>query len=148
MAENAPSWIDWLNLGMTTLIGALGVYVAVQLGRSADQLGKNGLVVASATFLLDDSPQRRQAGVQIVTWLQDSKVELPQWEQDLVARIASQSNAEAPTRAKAVAATSPAPQPAPPPDQPPFQSPEPIAAPPAPPPAAAPNPRAFCRLVW
>lgn len=56
MADSKASWIDYLNLGATIGVGILGIYVAVEISSSADQLSQNGLAVASATFLLDDSP--------------------------------------------------------------------------------------------
>lgn len=99
MAENKASWIDYLNLGLTIAVGGIGLYIAVHIGESADRLSQNGLIIASATFLLDDSPARRQGGVQIVSWLEENEVNLPPWEENLVAQIAGQANSRAPTTA-------------------------------------------------
>jgi hypothetical protein len=121
MADGKPGWIDYVNLGLTTGIGIIGIYVAVNLGSSANQLSQNGLIVASATLLLDDSPVRQQGGVQIVFWLKQSKVELPPWEWQLIKRVATQSNSSAPTQ-NATGDQTPAPvpvaTPAPPPPPP------------------------------
>lgn len=107
MAENKASWIDYLNLGLTIAVGGIGIYIAVHIGESADRLSQNGLIIASATFLLDDSPARRQGGVQIVSWLEENEVKLPPWEENLVAQIAGQANSRAPTTAPPSPAPSP-----------------------------------------
>jgi hypothetical protein len=97
MANNKPSWIDYLNLALTVAVGAIGIYVSIQISKSADRLSQNSLVVESAAFLLDDSPMRRQGGVQIVSWLRDNNVQLPSWEETLFVRIASESDTQAPS---------------------------------------------------
>jgi hypothetical protein len=96
MAENKPSWIDYVNLGLTAAIGALGIFIALYVARSADRLSENSLIVASATFLLDESPIRQQGGVQIVCWLNQNNIALPDWEQRLIQQVAAKSNAPGP----------------------------------------------------
>jgi hypothetical protein len=128
MADNKPSWIDYLNVGLTVMVGGIGIYIAVHLGESADRLSQNGLIVASATFLLDDSPVRRQGGVEIVSWLKDNEIVLPPWEEHLIQQIADQSDSSAPTGEGAVAPPGEAPASSAPAPQAPAAS-SPAAAP-------------------
>ena len=92
MCADKPSWIDYLNLAVGLSVGAIGVGVAVTVSKSADRLSANNLMVTTATFLLDDSERRRNAGMWIYTHLKSDQV-YPDWGDEFVSHFLSQVSA-------------------------------------------------------
>jgi hypothetical protein len=97
MPDSKPSLIDYLNLGLTLAIGAGGIWVAITVSRSADGLSANSLMVSTASFLLDDEPKKRQAGVDIITRLRADHTPLPVWSNEFIDSILKTSNVSAPS---------------------------------------------------
>lgn len=114
MSDSKPSLIDYLNLGLTLAIGIIGIWVAVKVSRSADNLSANSLMVSTASFLLDDQPKKQQAGIDIVKSLKADNIPLPPWSDTFIDSILNTSDVSAPSEPQTPPVTSaPAPAPAP-----------------------------------
>ncbi|HYM03402.1 MAG TPA: hypothetical protein VET85_10680 [Stellaceae bacterium] len=87
MAEGKGSWIDYANLVMSVALSVIGIGVAVLVSRSADRLSANGLMVTTATFLLDDSEKRQTAGVEIYKDLVHEHIALPPWSDSFISHF-------------------------------------------------------------
>src|SRR5579859_4843646 len=79
------SWIDYANLLVAVVLGIIGIAVAVRVSDSADRISRSNLLVTMASFLLDDSPKRQSAGVDMAQWaFARYPDEVPTWAKRLV----------------------------------------------------------------
>ncbi len=92
------------NLAATVVLGIIGVYIAVKVETSANHLSPDGLFVASGTLLVDDAPQHRETGRDIVLWLERGGAKLPDWEDKLLRRVTDAAQVSGPDVPQAASA--------------------------------------------
>jgi hypothetical protein len=95
MSNKKYSWFDYANFAVTAALGVLAIVVTVKVSRSADNIGRSSLYVTMATFLLDDSPKRQSAGVDMAKWAFDKyPKDVPAWVSRYVGEAARSATGE------------------------------------------------------
>jgi hypothetical protein len=80
MSDKKYSLFDYANFIVTVLLGVLAIVVTVKVSGSADNIGRSSLYVTMASFLLDDSPKRQSAGVDMARWaFEKYPKDIPEW---------------------------------------------------------------------
>jgi hypothetical protein len=92
MGTDKPSWIDYVNLLLSVIVGIIGIVVAIVVSRSADHIASTSLMVETASFLLDDSDTRRQAGKWMYERLKKDEEQLPAWSEPFVVNFVNSSD--------------------------------------------------------